>query len=399
MEQVFSQNKRKGYCMKKVVKFMVIAFVLVGVMMGMLSGCNASKDGKDAPSNSKVVSNQDAKENSPEKVSVAFINALISKDYKAVLKAIDKDGDDSFLTENSIEFYLPRSSYSDVEGISLDSVDVAFTGYKDKTKTKVDCVVSAVNKDTESSTDFIVPCSMNKNNQWVVDGEEFYHTDFSFITASDVSIVVNGKEVPDSMLVSKTGVNDTENVCTLPCVGKDDIHIKLSCDNYTYETDISPATSNEAENADIVLSPLSDEDRKACENFIKTSFNAMYSDYLDGAKASDFNKYISSDADPDICNQILDGFKSMSNKGSSGNSNFKLSKCIVSDKTNWVSGDSVYVDFKYQLDWVYNLAKWNQNTKRLSNILLKKEDGEFKIYGLTDSGLFTECNNFTQEWE
>lgn len=65
MEQVFSQNKRKGYCMKKVVNFMVIAFVLVGVMTGMLSGCNTSKDGKDAPSSSKVVSNQDAKENSP----------------------------------------------------------------------------------------------------------------------------------------------------------------------------------------------------------------------------------------------------------------------------------------------------------------------------------------------
>lgn len=79
MEQVFSQNKRKGYCMKKVVKFMVIAFVLVGVMMGMLSGCNTAKD---VSSSSKTVSAQDEKENSPEKVSTDFIKALISKDYK-----------------------------------------------------------------------------------------------------------------------------------------------------------------------------------------------------------------------------------------------------------------------------------------------------------------------------
>lgn len=380
--------------MKKVVKFVVIASILVGVMTGMLSGCNTAKD---ASSSSKTVSAQDEKENSPEKVSTDFIKALISKDYKTALKDMDK-GDDSFITESSIEFYLPRSTYSDVEGISLDSVDVAFTGFKNKTKTDSECVVSAVSKDTGTTKDFIVPCSMNKNNQWVVDGNEFYYTDFSFITASDVAVTANGKEVPDSMIVSKTGTSDTESVYTLPYVGKDDVHIKLSCDNYTYEADISPATSNGAENADTVLSPISDEDKKACEDFIKTSYNEMYSDYLDGAKASDLNKYIASDADTDVCNQILNGFKSMSNKGSDGNSAFKLSKCIVSE-ANWVSDDLVYVDFKYQLDWVYNLAKWNQSIKRLSNILLKKEDGKFKIYGLTDSGLFTECNNFTQEWE
>lgn len=381
--------------MKKVVKFLAIASVLTGAMVGMLSGCNTDKD---VSSSLKTVSAQDEKENSPEKVSTDFIEALISKDYKTVLKIMGKDGDDSFITESSIEFYLPRSTYSDVEDISADTVDVAFTGYRNKTKTDSECVVSAVNKDTSVTKDFIVPCSMNKNNQWVVDGNEFYYTEFSFITASGVAVTANGKEVPDSMVVSKTGTSNTESVYTLPYVGKDDVHIKLSCDNYTYEADISPATSNGAENADTVLSPVSDEDKKACEDFIKTSYNDMYSDYLDGAKASDLNKYIASDADTDICNQILSGFKSMSNDGYSGNSDFKLSKCIVSE-ANWVSDDLVYVDFKYQLDWVYNLAKWNLNTKRLSNILLKKEDGKFKIYEPTDSKLFTECNGFTQEWE
>lgn len=364
-------------------------------MVGMLSGCNTDKD---VSSSLKTVSAQDEKENSPEKVSTDFIEALISKDYKTVLKIIGKDEDDSFITESSIEFYLPRSTYSDVEDISADTVDVAFTGYRNKTKTDSECVVSAVNKNTSATKDFIVPCSMNKNNQWVVDGNEFYYTEFSFITASGVAVTANGKEVPDSMVVSKTGTSNTESVYTLPYVGKDDAHIKLSCDNYIYEADISPATSNGTENADTVLSPVSDEDKKACEDFIKTSYNDMYSDYLDGAKASDLNKYIASDADTDICNQILSGFKSMSNDGYNGNSDFKLSKCIVSE-TNWVSDDLVYVDFKYQLDWVYNLAKWNLNTKRLSNILLKKEDGKFKIYEPTDSKLFTECNRFTQEWE
>lgn len=59
----------------------------------------------------------------------------------------------------------------------------------------------------------------------------------------------------------------------------------------------------------------------------------------------------------------------------------------------------VYVDFKYQLDWVYNLANWDEYTKRLSNILLKKEDGKFKIYEITDTKLFTKCSSFTKEWD
>ncbi len=53
------------------------------------------------------------------------------------------------------------------------------------------------------------------------------------------------------------------------------------------------------------------------------------------------------------------------------------------------------VNIAYELSWDYHGSK---NMRRLSHIILAREGEAWKIYRVTDSGLFSSLNYFTSEW-
>ena len=127
----------------------------------------------------------------------------------------------------------------------------------------------------------------------------------------------------------------------------------------------------------------------------------MYKDWLDGKNANDLlNSYLSSDADPDVAIRIVDGFKSITDQGSSGNDKFNMVtvQARPDGTVQYITDDLILVNFGYKLAWHYKLADWNQDMTRFSHIILKKTNDGYKISQLTDEGLFNDCNNFTSDW-
>ena len=56
------------------------------------------------------------------------------------------------------------------------------------------------------------------------------------------------------------------------------------------------------------------------------------------------------------------------------------------------------LNFKYQMDYVQGVSKWNDTQKLFGHIVLSIEDGEYKIHTLTLPEWFGPRSMF-DEWE
>lgn len=63
--------------------------------------------------------------------------------------------------------------------------------------------------------------------------------------------------------------------------------------------------------------------------------------------------------------------------------------------TFWANDHCLVVNIGYELTWG---SDGNRNMKRLSHIILAREDESWKVYRATDTSLFSFLNYFTSEW-
>lgn len=372
------------------------------LMVGVLVACNNNKtpEGKTSETTTSGGSINGVY-NKPEDVARDFINAVIGGEYDTAITMLDIDNTKSFITGEDMSFFLPRSKFTALLGDSVKGADLKLTPQGNSGSTSQ--LVSAVfSKDGTDTVNMEIPV-VQGDNGWRIDAPEFYYSNFRFLAPSgDVTVTANGKPVDKSYITDDAaGGTKKAVIYTLPYVGKKEVKVKVSCDNFENEVTM-PATSENTEFDDYnTLYYLKAEEREEVNKSIKDAWNGMYKDWLSGKNATDLLKYLSDDADPDITNRVVSGFKSMSDTGSSGNDNFNLVEVNQGSDNNYVfyvSDDMVYVNFNYKLTWNYKLMDWSQETKRKSSIILKKVNGEYKIYQLVDEKLFTECNNFTSEW-
>lgn len=394
--------------MKKCISLLLIAVMCSFVIVGC-GNKGTEPSGVDAVSGtSKAAESPNSSgSSSSEDVAVEFVNSLMSADYKTALDCLGLEEGKSFLVEDDIGFYLPRSSYACVSDLkTTEGIKVVASDSKKSSNSSATVTVTFVNDEGNAVNSVPVKTALNDENKWVVEADEFYNTNYSFRTAGgNVNLTVNGIKVSED-LCSNASAGDTglSKEYTLPYVGKKTIDVKLSCDNYTYDTSLSTSSNNEVGGDDKAFYILKGDEQTEVFNAVKDIWNDLCTDYKKGNKPTDELNYIASDADPDICTQIWDGFKKMHMRSSSGtqlkNDNFKLTqvKSRSDGDTFWVTDDKIVVNFDYELTWKYLLAHSIDSTKRHSSILLSKEEDDFKIYTLTDTGLFTENNNFTHEW-
>ena len=394
--------------MKKCISLLLIAVMCSFVIVGC-GNKGTGPNGVDAVSGTSKAaeSSNSSGSSSSEDVAVEFVNSLMSADYKTALDCLGLEEGKSFLVEDDIDFYLPRSSYACVSDLkTTEGIKVVASDYKKSSNSSATVTVTFVNDEGNAVNSVPVKTALNDENKWVVEADEFYNTNYSFRTAGgNVDLVVNGIKVSED-LCSNTSAGDTglSKEYTLPYVGKKTINVKLSCDNYTYDTELSTSSNNEIGDDDKAFYILKDAEQTEVFTAVKDIWNSLYSDFKKGNKPTDELNYIAKYADPDICSQIWDGFKSMQSGFAGGDSlrnvNFNLTKVKSRSDgdTFWVTDNKMVVNFDYELTWEYLLTHSIYSTKRHSNILLSKEDDDFKIYTLIDTGLFTESNNFTQEW-
>lgn len=392
--------------MFKQVKRITALALLALTLVSSFTACNGGEKSNPQVQGSQV--SEAVNNSTPEGVAETFVKALIEKDFKTALSCFGFNDNESFVTEDDIEFYLPRSSFADVSQVNLEEYKL-FVEKSNTTKDTALCDVVAEKGDGKNITlkNITVSTSLNKENNWVVNAREFYNTNYTFCTAGgDTEVTVNGKKLSDELCTNHTAgsVTGLAKEYTLPYVGKKDIEVSLSCDNYTYTATLSTSSDNSVGEQDRVFKTASSEEISKCVNSVKDIWNGVCKDYKSGKKSSDLITYLSSDADSDICSQIYDGMEQL-HKNNSGvesdrDDNFKLTQCKAPEDSGvfWLTDDKIMVNFDYELTWDYVLSGFNESMKRKSNIVLEKENGEYKIYKLIDNKLFTENNRFISEW-
>ncbi len=398
--------------MKKVVRNaagILSAAVLVASAFG---GCNAPQaQGQSGQEQSGAQANSDVNvdANSSEAVSAAFIEALISSDFDTALSCLGLEEGESFLTAEDIEFSFPRSSFSDIQGLNLDEYQLQVQENESTNPEIGICVVDIIEKASDEGNaeeSVTVYTKLSDDNKWIVDAEDFYYTNYTFRTSGgDVDVFVNGMEVSDELCTNNAaGGTGLGREFTLPYVGKKEIDVEITCDNYEYTTTLVTSSNNEVTGEDRVYYTISSEDQSKCAEFVKSAWNGLCEKYESGGKATDAMSYLASSADSDICNQIWDGLESCHKNGTAVESdrddNFNFTQCKPTSGAEefWMTDDKVIFYFDYELTWEYMLINDIRSMKRQSNIILEKEGDNFKIYQLTDSDLFAMNSNFTSEW-
>ena len=376
---------------------------LCGIMAAsVLVGCGKEK--VPSPSfaeDSTVNDTVGVKTSKDVDVAKSFVNALASGSYDDAIVCLNIDSDKSFLSSEDIAFSLPRTSFADIGTDAVQGSEPEYTSTY-STGAERSTVNVVFKKDGTETATVSIPTILNENNEWKVDAPDFYHTDFTFRAPSgDVKITVNGKELSKDFVL-KSGTGDSGFMCDykLPYVGKKGLTVNLSCDNYTKDFVLMPSSSNEVDDDSCVGYDLTDAEAHEVLDYIKNTWNSMYADYVNGKTANDLIAYLSDHADSDIAKKIRDGFDDMENGQSFKDDEFEMTDIRLRDAGAFYVTDSIIVvNFNYELKWHYGAsATWMENMKRSSNIMVEKTSDGYKIYKLTDDGLFTARNGFTQDW-
>lgn len=375
--------------------------VFLAILTLCLSFAGCGKDNKGESNGSDTEQVQVYK--TPDAVAEAFIDSLLTNNYTATLQYIGL-GSAEFVTGEDIEWYLPRSDYRDVATMDFE-YKLESEVVSQQTET-AQVNVTVVNKDDKDlSKSVIVSCTLNEDNKWEVDARDFYNTDYHFTTSGgNTKVYINDVPVSDNYLVStNAGKYGVYKEYAIPYITKNDITIKVICENrFDYSETVTPVSNNVAK-PEAITATVTDNTKEI--DAIKTLFNRAIELYESGANSSAYQEIISSDADLQLCETIANGIEGMGEKYELGDGpkykDFVMTQCLDNPdaETYYLTDDLVLVNFRYELSYYYRLGSSTQNMHRYSYITLKLEDGEYKIYSLNDPKLFTYRNNFTMEWK
>lgn len=384
--------------MKKLFKSLVVIMVMC-LICGVFTGCNSNNSDDELIIPSKM-------QESASSVSQAFVEALAVGDYETAVALTEAYSEDSFVFASDIEWYLPRSSFAKIQNLGFEIVKSKTEG--DETDGKAEYVVTLYDATVESGTpaqkSFTVKSYLNDDNIWVVSAPEFYCTNFTFrVSGGDTQVYIDGKEVSEDLCSDEeSGPTELCKDYTVPFIGKNDVEIRVRCENFDYTQKVTPNSDNNITTSVSVFKPV--EEPEKCFSYVKDTWNALCAKYLVGEKASCVQDYIAKDASYDLCNTVWDGFEEIhigdSSNGGFKNENYKLTVCKASSKGNvyWISDTQVMCYFDYELTWYYTFGKANQSTHQNSSVILSVENGVYKFYEFLDNGLFFEANNYSNEW-
>ena len=415
--------------MKMIMKRGLVFFVLVALILGVLgmTACGKGEpqgiDRVETDSQNQgtdtdgKTTNGSSTESRVADIANQFVMSIINKDYDKTLSLMGVDGADCFISKDDIGYQIPRSKYSVLaEADGADTTGVTGASYIAETEgaNKAEWVTKVIDKSAtkyytrtlkngdESGEPIDISVVLSKDNNWVVSDDSLYAVNYTFRAPSGIKIYANGKEVPKSLVVkSNTGSTGLLVDYKLPYVSKSKVKLKAVGTYCNYEGELAVTSNNEySDDTDYFCCNVSSEEETKALDYIKTAWNGLYKEYASGKSSTQVSGYISDKADSDTINIIWDGFKSLEKKSSGGNDNFRMSTVVKNEDYPicYVSDDVVLVNFKYQLQWHYKLANWNESLKRKSYILLQKDKTGYKLYKVMDEGLFNHVNSFTKEW-
>ena len=330
-----------------------------------------------------------------DKFALNYVAAIAQNYYTSALDAFKVDGD-PFMDANDIKFSAPRSALKNI--LNHAGKEVFLEVNTDMTEDYDGNATVYVNMKTDDKTleTFTVKVAMNADNVWYVVDDTYYIKDFYISIPGNTQLYVGDILVSDEYFVKDTGHNSLKDLYKLPVVGRSNKVYKCVCDTFESTTEYT-ATANSEDEALALIYNLNEAELKEALEATKTIWNNMYNDWAADENA-DLTKYFSKTSSPEYPQNCKDGFVAIRKASTFNDVDHHIT--VIEKRSDadcfYITDSVIVINMQYQLDWVWDFNGSAEHCRRYSHVLLTKEDGEYKIFEITDTELFS--SDWGQDW-
>ncbi len=332
-------------------------------------------------------------------VALNFVAAIAQNYYTSAVNGFDID-ESPYITAEDVAYAVPRSTYRGIADYAGKEVYL----YVDEDETVSYDDTATVTVQLRTGEDAIlnsysVRLKLNMDNKWTVEDSDFYETDYYISVSGNTTLYIGDAEVSKDLFDHKTGYAERMDCYKIPVIGKSVKTLRIVCDAFEEQAEAVPQ-SNNSEEPFRIDHELSETELNDALNATKNLWQALYNDYVNGVPEAEWLKYFASDAPSTYVNDIKTAFDNLT-KGSSGYPDVDHHITIIqkrSDAKCYYQTDKVIaMNVQYQLDWVWQFSLGGpENCRRFSHIMLTIEDGEYKIFEVSDMAFFN--GNSGSDW-
>lgn len=323
-----------------------------------------------------------------DKFALNYVFAIANNHYTAALDAFKVDGT-PFMSTNDIKYSAPRSALKNLVNHAGKEVFLAVNTDLTNSNDGNATVYVDLKTDDKTLETFEVKVAMNADNVWYVVDDSYYIRDFYIVTSGNTELYVDDMLVPEDCFVEHVNVAGLQSLYKLPVIGRSAKTFKCVTEAFEGVVEATPEPNSKDEPL-YVRYELEDEELKEALETVKTIWNNMYNDWVADNNA-DLTKYFSKTSSASYPSDVKAGFKALRKATTDEDVDHRIT--IIEKRTDshcvYGSDNVLILNFQYQLDWVWDWNDSPDNGRHISHILLSKEDGEWKIYEITDMELFT----------
>lgn len=320
-------------------------------------------------------------------VAMNFVAAIAQNYYTSALTGFDVE-ESPFITAEDIAYAVPRSTFKGIANYSGKEVYL-FVNEDESTSNDETAYVVVELRTTDDAilNSYTLGLRLNKDNKWTVVDSDFYETDYYITVPGNVTLYINDTEVSKDLIDHKDGYGEYMDCYKIPLIGKSVKTLKVVCDAFEEQVEAVPATNN-SEEPFRVDHNLTDTELNDALNATKTLWESLYNDYINGVPEAEWLKYFSSDAPSSYVNDIKSSFGDLTEKDKDHHITLIQKR---SDAECYYLTDQVFaVNIQYQMDYLSGAFEWTREGRRYSHILLTIEDGQYKIFEVSDMKFFRE---------
>lgn len=381
--------------MKK--KFLSIMFI--ATMCISLAACGGKENKESSNTESSEQSTQKESESTTEseesvgnlskseQAAYDFISAIQKEDYEKVKEFLNVDT--TYITKEDLEWLLPRTSYSDVVGNEMEIKDIVSSGGKTQDNISLKSGPASVSVNVE----------LNNDNEWKVNCNEFYISDWKVKAPKGVTFKLGEVEAPKTLIESTDERWDTYSIPAVP--------IKEATLTFSSETfgDFELKTTPSTEEYKAILEFDEETANKIYED-VKKMMNDINAVYDSGkTETTDYKEFVSDLAAPDFINTLTDNVITQYTWNNSLNpKNIKVTQVLGRNDDEKTKPCFVYttntiaVNLRVEKKWEES-HKDGSSTKVHGYFILEKTDDGVKLVNMDASNNPIKArNSMTRDW-
>lgn len=334
------------------------------------------------------------KYNDPKRIAERYVKAILSNDFSTAYKYINIPQDMITSKSDFEEFIKSKKYYNDLKGRKYKSIkEISTESYE----------VSLVN---ENGDILIIDVELVERtiNDFRVDESDYLVYDYKISIPKASDLYFNNTLIDKSYIKEMSTHEDTY---VFPLIAKSKKKARVETVFGTKELDISIENKENDEYDKVTVDFNNEEMKKKAYDFVKTTWNDMFTQYTKKSKISKVKKYFDSKfKDADIKKVYTTAFDKIT-KGKTAIGKYEkynISKIIdnPNQKNIVIDNEFVTLNFGYTLKWRWKYlnanSAVNMSMNRYSSIKLRYDGQKFMIYDIIDNGLFNYANQYTRDF-